>query len=210
MRSPPFIVGVAGGSASGKTTLARELVIRHADAAILAEDSYYRCSSSIPDFNPAHHNFDEPAAKDHVLLARHLDALRQREAFEKPVYAFATHTRAGYETWPGACALVIVEGLHVLASEPVRRHFDLTVFIDAEREVRRARRVARDVAERGRTPDFAARQFDATVEPMHAVHIAPQRALADMVLDSSSGDMPGMVATVSAAIVQAQERTAGA
>ncbi len=198
----PFIVGVAGGSASGKTTLARELRGRHGDAAILAEDSYYRCSSAMPAFDPATHNFDEPAAKDHALLAQHLGALRRREAFDKPVYAFATHTRTGFETWDQARSLVIVEGLHVLASEPVRRHFDLAVFIDAARGVRRARRVARDVAERGRTADFAAMQFDATVEPMHAVHIAPQRALADSVLDSSDGDMPGMVAAVSAAIAR--------
>lgn len=200
MSQRPVIIGVAGGSASGKTTLARELSRLHVNAAILGEDSYYHCSRSIPGFNPAAHNFDEPAAKDHALLAEHLAALRRRQAFEKPIYAFATHTREGYEAWRPTQGLVIVEGLHVLASEAVRRHFDLAVFIDADRAVRRARRVARDVAERGRTAEFAAMQFETTVEPMHAIHIAPQRVFANIVLDSSTGDMTGMVGAVHAAI----------
>lgn len=180
----PFIVAIAGGSASGKTSFARHLqaALAHHRAAIVTEDSYYLPSSARPPGDMARYNFDRPETKDFALLIAHLQAARRGAAFDCPRYDFATHERLA-ETVPVAPAKVlIVEGLHNLAFETLRGLADITVFIEADYALRRARRIARDVAERGRTLEDTARQFDAVVEPMHVAHVEPQRGLAQLVI----------------------------
>ena len=180
----PLIVAVAGGSASGKTSFAgylRQALAAH-DTAIVTEDSYYLPASARPPGDVTTYNFDRPETKDFALLIEHLGCARRGTGFDCPRYDFATHDRIA-ETVPVAPGgVLIVEGLHNLGFDALREIVDITVFVDAGYEVRRARRIARDVAERGRTLEDTARQFDAVVEPMHVAHVEPQRAVAQRVI----------------------------
>ena len=180
-----FIIAIAGGSGAGKTILARALAARLAQpATLISEDHYYHCRTSLANFDPATHDFDHPDAKDHALLARHLTAARRGEAFEKPLYAHERHERIGVETVSPA-ALVILEGLHVLAHAPIRAAIDLAVYVEADEAERLARRMARDVTERGRTPDGVKHDFARAVAPAHERFVAPQAAHADLVVINS-------------------------
>ena len=177
------IAAITGGSGAGKTTLARAHAKRLGEGAVvIAEDDYYRCASTIKDFDAATHNFDEPAAKEHDLLREHLSLARSGEAFDKPVYDLVTHRRQRqFERIAHANAL-IVEGIHLLARPDLRDIFDVKVYIDADEALRLGRRMIRDVEMRGRTPRSVLTQFFTTVRPMHNQHIEPQRAFADIVL----------------------------
>lgn len=184
-----MIIAITGGSGAGKTTLARALARRLA-APVIAEDDYYRCASTIPNFDAATHNFDAPHAKEHELLVRHLSQAKVGEAFEKPVYDLVTHRRLAEVERIAPQAVLVVEGIHLLTSADLRTLFDLKVFIDAEEALRLGRRMIRDVETRGRTPRAVLEQFFSTVKPMHERHVEPQRAFADIVLTSRHEDGP--------------------
>lgn len=185
-RLRPFVLAVVGGSASGKTRLAQALAEHFSthDAYVIPEDDYYVDAGHIPGFVAADFNFDEPAAKDHDLLASHLAALRLGEAVEAPQYDFTTHCRCDETVERAPAGLLIVEGLHLLASPLLAAQFDLTIFVDACDTTRLTRRIQRDVAERGRTEAFAKRQFEQIVRPMHDLHVEPQRDAADLVVEN--------------------------
>lgn len=177
------IVAITGGSGAGKTTLARALARRlGADTVVIAEDDYYRCASTIKDFDAATHNFDEPAAKEHNLLREHLALAKGGEAFDKPIYDLVTHRRKQDVERIAHAKTIIVEGIHLLAAPDLRAMFDLKVYIEADEALRLGRRMIRDVEMRGRTPRSVLTQFFSTVRPMHERHIEPQRAFADIVL----------------------------
>jgi uridine kinase len=179
------LIAITGGSGAGKTTVARALARKlGAGALVIAEDDYYRCASTIPNFDAATHNFDEPAAKEHALLRQHLTLAKSGEAFDKPVYDLVTHRRKPEVERIVHAEYVIVEGIHLLAAPDLANLFDVKVFIDADEALRLGRRMIRDVESRGRTPRTIMAQFFATVRPMHDTHVAPQRALADLVLAS--------------------------
>lgn len=178
------IVAITGGSGAGKTTVARALARRlGAGAIVIAEDDYYRCASTIPHFDAATHNFDTPDAKEHDLLRAHLALAKSGEAFDKPVYDLVTHRRQPQVERIAHADVVIVEGLHLLASAALRPLFDVSVFMEADEALRLGRRMIRDVEARGRTPRSVLTQFFAHVRPMHEAHVAPQRAMADLVLE---------------------------
>lgn len=181
------IIGIAGGSASCKTTVARALAQRLAPqrVVVVGEDDYYRSRETIPNFDPLSYNFDTPAAKDDALLCAHLAAARRGEAFEKPVYDLKTHSRRAETERIDRVDVVIVEGLHVLATPALCAAMDLKVFMDSEESLRLGRRMIRDVVERARTPQSVLQQFFANVRPMHAAHVAPQIAQADLVLTAT-------------------------
>jgi uridine kinase len=181
----PKLIAITGGSGVGKTTIARALAVRlGAGAVVIAEDDYYRCSSTLLDFDPATHNFDAPDAKDHALLHAHLLLARGGAGFDKPLYDLTTHRRKAESERIAPANWVIVEGIHLLAAPELAAAFDLKVFIEADETLRLARRMIRDVESRGRTPRAVMAQFFSTVRPMHEAHVAPQRALADLVLTS--------------------------
>ena len=177
------LIAITGGSGAGKTTIARALARRlGAGAVVIAEDDYYRCASTIPDFDPATHNFDAPSAKEHALLRNHLSLARSGEAFDKPVYDLVTHRRKPDVERIVHADWVIVEGLHLLSAPELSGLFDLSVFMHADEALRLGRRIVRDVEARGRTPRSVMTQFFANVRPMHELHVEPQRARADMVI----------------------------
>jgi uridine kinase len=198
------IIALTGGSGAGKTTLARALARKlGAGAVVIAEDDYYRCASTIRDFDPATHNFDAPDAKEHALLRDHLTLARSGAAFDKPVYDLVTHTRQTKVERIAHADTLIVEGIHLLAPADLRVLFDLKVFIEADEALRLARRMVRDVETRGRTPRSVMTQFFATVRPMHEAHVAPQRAFADLILQSPPASGPDQADADAQRIIEA-------
>jgi uridine kinase len=178
-------IAITGGSGAGKTTLARALAGRlGAGAVVIAEDDYYRCASTIKDFDAGTYNFDAPDAKEHDLLRAHLALAKSGEAFDKPVYDLVTHRRQPRVERIAHAEMLIVEGIHLLASPDLRALFDFKVFIDADEALRLGRRMIRDVESRGRTPRTVLSQFFTTVRPMHEAYVEPQRDFADIILTS--------------------------
>lgn len=179
-----LLIGIVGGSGSGKTTIAQALARRlGAGAAMIAEDSYYGDWGADPGFDPARFDFDDVASRDHGLMAEQLAALKAGGTVEVPVYDFVTHRRlAGRATPTGPAEAVIVEGLHLFVTPEVAELFDVKVFIDTPPDVRFIRRLIRDQAERGRTWESVVAQYLATVRPAHVRQIEPSRTLAEIVI----------------------------
>ncbi|MBL9134628.1 MAG: AAA family ATPase [Verrucomicrobiales bacterium] len=184
-----LIVGVCGGSGSGKSTLVAALQ-RHlaafAGVAILPLDAYYR--SLPPSHDPAHRNFDDPRALDLALVRRHLDQARRhpQRPLRLPRYDFAHHRRLSTPTLLAmdAVEILLVEGVLLFADARLRRSLDVRVFVDCPVDLRFIRRLQRDVRERGRTPEGVIQQYLATVRPMDAIHVAPQRKWAHAIVKS--------------------------
>ena len=189
------IIAITGGSGAGKTTLARALA-RRLDAPLIAEDDYYICASTLSGFDPATHNFDAPASKDHALLQAHLTLAKSGAAFDKPRYDLVSHHRLPEGERVAASPTLIVEGIHLLANAELRALFDLKVFIAADEALRLGRRMSRDVETRGRSPHAVLAQFFTHVRPMHEAHVEPQRAYADMVLESGMDSAPADAALI--------------
>lgn len=175
----PFVFGIAGGTASGKTTVARELAER-TGALLVSHDRYYRDL-----LRPELANFDHPEALETSLLVEHLGELRGGRAVALPTYDYATHRRTPTTERVSPRPVIVVEGILVLADAALRACFDLKVYVDAPDDVRLARRLRRDVRERGRTLEGVLDQYLATVRPMHLAHVEPSRAHADLVLDGT-------------------------
>lgn len=203
------IIAITGGSGAGKTTLARALArLLGAGAVVVAEDDYYRCASTIRDFDAATHNFDAPEAKEHDLLAAHLALARSGSAFDKPVYDLVTHRRQPQAERIAHADVVIVEGLHLLAVEALRPLFDVAVYVEADEALRLGRRMIRDVEARGRTPRSVLVQFFSNVRPMHERYVAPQRALADLVIECPFNAGPELANAQAARVAALLEKRA--
>lgn len=183
----PHIIGIAGPSSSGKTELARRLAGILPGTAIVSLDSYYRSCSHLSLQERQKLNFDRPEALDWELLKQHVQAMAEGRAFEEPTYLFAEHTR-GLETRRiEPAAFLIVEGLFVLYWPELRAMLNTTVYVETDPEVCYRRRLERDVAERGRTPEFVREQYERTVRPGAEQFILPTRRHADLVV---SGERP--------------------
>lgn len=179
----PLVLGIAGGTASGKTTLARALAARLGDRCVLvSHDRYYHPRGP---GDPTRRNYDHPDALDNSGLVRHLRALRAGEPADLPVYDFALHDRAPHTDRAEAAPVIVVEGILLLAVEAVRDALDLRVFVEAPDDVRLMRRIRRDVAERGRTVTDVLDQYERTVRPMHQAFVADSRRHADVVIDGT-------------------------
>ena len=175
----PTVVLISGGTASGKTTLAGELV-RTTEALLVTHDRYYR---DIP--YPRGFNFDHPDALDTELLEEHIGLLKSGHSVELPVYDFATHSRLQRTEYMKSGPLLIVEGILVLTSDILVRAADLIIYVDAPDDIRLMRRIRRDVAERGRTVESVLDQYMMTVRPMHETYVLPGREKADLILDGT-------------------------
>ena len=177
------ICAIAGGSGAGKTTLAVKLLERLGDnGAHLTIDWYYRDLAHLSAEERAVVNFDHPDSLEVDLFSEHLARLRSGEPVDAPIYDFATHTRSAETLRVGPQQYIVTEGIHLLGIEGVRRSCALLVFIDVDAEVRLARRLRRDVAERGRTEESVLEQWNTTVAPMHDQFVQPSCAFADRVV----------------------------
>jgi uridine kinase len=194
MAGAPLLIGIAGGTGSGKTTLAAHLLRRYAPegACLLEQDSYYRDRGNLSAHEREGINYDEPEAIEHDLLLEHVKSLMGGRAIEKPVYSFRTHTRSREVQAVGPASVILLEGLFALWDPRVRLLMDLKVYIDAPADLRFLRRARRDVCERGRTIDSVIEQYLETVRPMHEAQIQPTKAYADLVVEND-GDLKEML-----------------
>jgi uridine kinase len=180
----PLIVGIAGGTGSGKTTVARAIAeaLGSERCAVIDHDAYYHDLAHLPFAQRVGTNFDHPLSLDNERLCHDLDALRSGTAVEKPVYDFTTHTRASQTVRIEPRRVVLVEGILVLAHAGLRERMDIRIFVDTDADVRLMRRVRRDMEERGRSFEDIREQYYRTVRPMHLAHVEPSRRHAHLVL----------------------------
>ncbi len=179
-----LLIAITGGSGSGKSTLAQALAraLGPDQAVVVLEDWYYVDAAALPDFDASTFDFDHVAARDHALLAAHLSELKAGQAVQAPIYSLIHHGREPGGTPVPAVPVVIVEGIHLLATPAVADLFDLKVFVDTPADIRFIRRLLRDQAERGRTARSVIDQYLKTVRPGHERFTEPGRALADFVV----------------------------
>lgn len=208
-RSPhrPFIIGIGGGTGSGKSLLARRLAERRAQwgVAIVDQDSYYRDLGDLSAEARSSINYDDPSALDHDLLFQHFQRLTQGQAVEKPRYCFATHARTAAVDRVSPSPLIILEGLYALWDARLRALMGLKVYLAADSDVRLIRRLRRDLAERGRSVESVVAQYLASVRPMHQIYVEPTKAHADLVLDTTDGALEVAVEAVDRALARALE-----
>ncbi|MCL1867945.1 MAG: uridine kinase [Paludibacter sp.] len=179
-----IIIGIAGGTGSGKSTVVRKLLQRlpEGEVALMPQDSYYRDSSNIPLEDRQKINFDHPDSIEFELLVRHLHELKKGNTIQQPIYSYLTCTRAA-ETIPiKPCHVVIVEGILVLNNVPLRKILDLKVFVDADADDRLIRVINRDTMERGRSVATVIERYERTLKPMHLQFIEPTKRFADIII----------------------------
>jgi uridine kinase len=179
-----FALGVAGGTGSGKTTVAQAILeaIGRDRISSLAQDSYYRDIEWESEEQFLKHNFDHPDAIDHRLLVEHLQMLKSGHDVEVPVYDFVTHRRTPATRTMPARPVILLEGILILASKRLRDLLDFKIFVDADADVRLMRRVRRDMSERGRDLQDIFRQYNSTVRPMHLEFVEPSKRWADVIV----------------------------
>jgi uridine kinase len=182
----PIVIGIAGCSGSGKTTLAQELA-HQLDATLFPLDLYYRDLTHLRLDERHQGNFDHPDALEHELLAEHVAALAKGAAVERPVYDFSTHSRVLDQTVTVTPKrYVLIEGIFALHYESLRQHYSYSLYVDAPDELCYQRRLARDVRERGRTPESVERQYNATALPMAKLYVQPSKRHASLIVDGST------------------------
>jgi len=190
-----LIIGIAGGTGSGKTTVARSVMDRLGSGRVtfISQDNYYKDHPHLSMDERAAINYDHPFAFDNALLIEHLKRLRAGQAAYAPVYDFTIHARSKAEQVELAPnRIVILEGLHVLSDEHLRQLLDIKVFVDTDPDVRLLRRVLRDIEERGRTIQSIRDQYLNTVKPMHEAFIEPSKKYADLIIPEGGHNEVGI------------------
>ena len=179
-----IIIGIAGGTGSGKTTVVREIVasLPEGEVAVLPLDSYYKDSSHVPVEERQSINFDHPNAFDWDLLSEHISMLRRGEAIEQPVYSFVTCTRQPETIHIEPRKVVIIEGILALSDKQLCDLMDLRIFVDADPDDRLIRVIQRDVIERGRTAEAVMERYEKVLKPMHLEFIEPAKRIADLIV----------------------------
>ena len=178
-----LVIGIAGGTGSGKTTLMDNLVKRFGDVVtVLSHDNYYRRRDGLTMEERQKINYDEPAALETDLMARHLAQLRRGESIECPVYDFTAHNRSDETRTLVPKKVIIVEGILIFEDPTLRELMDIRIFVDTDADVRLCRRIARDVSRRGRTLDSVLDQYQTTVKPMHEKYVEPSKKYANIVV----------------------------
>ena len=180
----PLIIGIAGGSGSGKSTVARRIAEALGDGhvAFLDMDAYYRDHGHLAPPERRHVNWDHPEAFDLDLLAEHLEALSAGRAVEKPVYDFVTHARAPQTVRVEPSDVIVIDGILLLVDPRVRAACDVRVYVDTDADIRLVRRIRRDMAARGRPLEEILDQYLTTVQPMHLQFVEPSKRYADLVI----------------------------
>jgi uridine kinase len=177
-------IGVAGGTGSGKTTVADEIVRRvgRERIVIVNQDRYYHDLAHLDGHQRSHHNFDHPDAIEEKLLVEHITSLTAGAPAPLPVYDFSRHVRVAATEWVDPQPVILVEGILILAISPVRELLDVKLFVDTDADLRFIRRLGRDMAERGRTVDGVVDQYLATVRPMHLEFVESSKRWADVII----------------------------
>ncbi len=183
-RKTPLVIGIAGGSGSGKTTAADIILQRVGKNRIsyLQHDSYYRELTDLPPNQRAEVNFDHPDSLESDLMIAHILALKDWKAIEVPVYDFTTHSRTGATIHVEPKRVILVEGILIFAEPGLRSLFDVKIFVDTDSDIRFIRRLKRDIEERGRTTEKVIRQYLTTVRPMHMEFVEPSKRYADVII----------------------------
>ena len=178
-----LVIGIAGGSGSGKTTLMKNLVEKFGDhVTVVSHDNYYRRHDELTYEQRCLINYDEPAAFETDLMAKHLDLLKQGHAIECPVYDYTVHNRSDEVVEIVPRPVIIVEGILIFTDEALRELMDIRIFVDTDADVRLCRRIKRDVNKRGRTLESVLNQYQETVKPMHEKYVEPSKKFADIVV----------------------------
>lgn len=179
-----LIIGIAGGTGSGKTTVVNKIIdsFQAGEVAVIPQDSYYKDSSHIPIEDRSKINFDEPAAIEWTLLVEHLRQLKDGKAIEMPTYSYLTCTRQKETVHVEPRDVVIVEGILVLTDPVLRDMMDVKCFVDADPDDRLIRVISRDCIERGRTPQMVIDRYQDVLKPMHCMYIEPSKRFADLII----------------------------
>ena len=180
----PIVIGIAGGSGSGKTTVANEILKKVGvhQIAFLPHDAYYRELGHLPQTQREQVNFDHPNSMETELLIEHVKTLLDGHSIEMPVYDFTTHSRTGKSIHVDPKNIIMVEGILIFAEPVLRDLFDVKIFVDTDADIRFMRRLERDIAERGRTVSSVIKQYQATVRPMHLEFVEPSKRYADVII----------------------------
>ena len=180
----PLVIGIAGSSGSGKTTVAQVILQRVGPEriAFLQHDAYYKDLSGLPPVQRAEVNFDHPHSLESELLIRHIEQLRSGRAVDVPIYDFSTHSRTERTYIVQPRPVILVEGILIFAEKNLREMFDVKLFVDTDSDIRFIRRLQRDIAERGRTTDSVIHQYLTTVRPMHLEFVEPSKRYADVII----------------------------
>jgi uridine kinase len=180
----PLVIGIAGGSGSGKTTVAQEILNRVGPdrIAFLQHDSYYKDLSGLPPVQRAEVNFDHPHSLETELLIQHIQMLRHGKPVEVPIYDFSTHSRTTRTFTVAPKGVIVVEGILIFAEAELRKLFDVKIFVDTDSDIRLIRRLQRDISERGRTTESVIKQYMTTVRPMHMDFVEPSKRYADVII----------------------------
>ena len=178
-----LVIGIAGGTGSGKTTLMNNLIQQFRnDVTLLSHDNYYKRHDELTYEERCKLNYDEPAALETDLMARHLELLRQGQAIDCPVYDFTQHNRSDETIRIEPKKVIIVEGILIFENQPLRDLMDIRIFVDTDADVRLCRRIKRDVNKRGRSLESVLTQYQETVKPMHEMYVEPSKKYANIIV----------------------------
>ena len=190
MEDKILVIGIAGGTGSGKTTLMENLIREFRDVVtVLSHDNYYKRHDDMTYEERCRLNYDEPDALETDLMARHLDALRRGETIDCPVYDFTVHNRSDKTVAIVPRKVIIVEGILIFENKPLRDLMDIRIFVDTDADVRLCRRILRDVTQRGRTLQSVLQQYQETVKPMHEKYVEPSKKFADIVVPEGGNNL---------------------
>jgi uridine kinase len=211
-RDTPLVIGIAGGSGSGKTTVANVILQRVGGdrIAYLPHDAYYRDLGDLPYAQRVQVNFDHPNSLENELLVQHVQQLRSWQSIQLPIYDFTTHTRTDRTNTVEPQRVIIVEGILIFGEPALRELFDVKIFVDTDSDLRFIRRLQRDITERGRTTENVIRQYLATVRPMHLEFVEPSKRYADVIIPEGGLNAVAMdmvIARIEALLQQAERPT---
>ena len=185
-----LIIGIAGGTGSGKTTLMKRIVERFGNVvSVLSHDNYYRRLDHLAFEERCKVNYDEPQALETELMSQHLQLLRQGQAIDCPVYDFAQHNRSEDTVHIEPRQVIIVEGILIFENEALRDLMDIRIFVDTDADIRLCRRIKRDVNKRGRSMESVIEQYQTTVKPMHEKYVEPSKKYAHIVVPEGGKNM---------------------
>lgn len=189
-----MIIGICGGTGSGKTTITRRIIeaLSEANVVVLQQDNYYRDMPELPFEERVKQNYDHPASMDTPLLVEHLRALRGGNAIERPTYDFANYRRVQETVRIAPRSAIIVEGILIFENRALRDLMDIKIFVDTDADLRFLRRLVRDISERGRTMESVVEQYLTTVRPMHMEFVEPSKRYADVIIPEGGHNEVGI------------------